>query len=192
MLEPLAKSYKLLGEIDMNRENQQEIKVSETDLAWLAGLFNGDGCFTMNVRKKRWKGKESIGVDLCVSLTQTDAALVEEAVHLTEAITGITPYIAERAPSGNGINSKLNMRVGRMKHIAIFIEAILPYLRAEKAARARLMLRYVKSRLAKMGTSTREKNPRLDKKDWALVQEFHETKHKATKMLPEVLEILRG
>jgi len=176
----------------MHRENQQEIKITELDIAWLAGLFNGDGCFAMNVRKKCWKGKRSIGVDLSITLTQTDAIIVEKAVRLAELITGVTPYVVEQKPSGSGTHNKMNMRISRMAHIKPFIETLLPYMVGGKAAKARLMLKYVTNRLSKMGDSVKEKNPRLCKEDWGLVVDFHGLTHKNTQMMPEVLEILRG
>lgn len=177
----------------MNRDNQQEIhtkEVTNVELAWLAGMLNGDGCFHMSARKKSWKGRDTIGVDMRMVLTQTDAGIIEKASGIITRLTGHTPYIAERKPAGAGVNGLMHMSIGRMVHMDAVLEAIRPYLVGDKAARARLIGKYIKSRLSKMGEHPKNKNPRLCKEDWALVEQFYE--HEGKSFHPEVEAILRG
>lgn len=134
-------------------DQQEKKKVHEVDWAWLAGMMNGDGCFSLKLRKRdnRWK------CDVSVTLTQTDPAIIERASRILIDGIGCNPPIQEYEPSGAGINTKFNMRVTKMSSIASWIEQIEPYLCGNKLARAKLMLRYVRNRMKYEGLS-RKKN----------------------------------
>ena len=89
--------------------NQQEL-----DWAWLAGMFNGDGCFSLTLRKResRWK------CDVSLSVTQTDPCIIERVVKILEEGLGINPHIHQYKPSGTGVNVKYNVCLNKMSQIA--------------------------------------------------------------------------
>tara|TARA_Y100000310_G_scaffold42078_1_gene39374 strand:+ start:135 stop:656 length:522 start_codon:yes stop_codon:yes gene_type:complete len=172
----------------MNRDNQQESKtitnsILNTELAWLAGMLNGDGCFSLIVRKK--KGYKSVSVELSLILTQTDAVIIERAARIIEGLTNKKPYICERGALGVGRKNLMNMSVNRMGHISIIITCIEKYLCGNKAARARLMLEYINRRL----DLNSSKNPTHDDVSWSLVEKFYRQEKK--KFPPEVQAFLR-
>lgn len=142
MLETPKALHYHLGEkmSDIAMGNQQE--VSENELVWLAGLLNGDGCFSLTFRSRNDKLK----CDMSLTLTQCDPAVIDRA-DATFTKLGIVSGIAEYAASGAGIRTKWNLRISKMAHIAKAIEHVQPYMVGEKAAQARLMKRYLDRRL---------------------------------------------
>lgn len=166
----------------MNLQNEYT-EIFRLELAWLAGMLNGDGCFGLNVRKK--KGYNSVSVELNLTLTQTDATIIERASKIIEIITSKAPYIFERSAQGTGKNSLMNMVINKMQHIREVIISIQPYLCGNKAARARLMLEYINRRIY-LNSS---KNPVYDKVSWNLVEEFYKQENK--RFPQEVIDFLR-
>jgi hypothetical protein len=154
--------------------NQQEV-CEVTELAWLAGMLNGDGCFSITFRLR----KETLKCDLSLTLTQCDPCLIERASALLLKM-GINPGIAEYAPSGAGMRTKYNLRVTRMAHIHQVLDAIIPYLIGEKRAQAVLMQRYVKRRLP-FATATLRNGNRVedDHEAIAIAREFYAVRRQA-------------
>lgn len=136
--------------------NQQGVNdmesVTTTDWAWLAGMLNGDGCFSMKVRKRdnRWK------CDLSITLTQTDPCLIEKAVAILTLGIQVNPSIQEYPPSGAGTNAKFNLRITKMDSMKRIIEQIDPYMAGVKQAKCRLILRYINNRIQYEGMSKRK------------------------------------
>lgn len=126
--------------IDETMGNQQEM--SEIELVWLAGLLNGDGCFSLTFRTRQNKLK----CDMSLTLTQCDAAVIDKADSTFTKI-GIVSGISEYASSGAGVRTKWNLRISKMAHISRAIDAVIPYMTGEKAAQARLMKRYLDRRM---------------------------------------------
>ena len=138
--------------------NQQEkVESHDLDFAWLAGMMNGDGCFSLQLRKreKRWK------CDVSITLTQTDPAIVERATDILNRCLGINPSIQEYEPCGAGINTKMNMRVTKMSQILDICNHLVPFMCGAKKAKAQLMARYVANRLVNENKS-RKKNKIID------------------------------
>ena len=133
--------------------NQQDCgKVEEIEWAWLAGMMNGDGCFSLKLRKrdKRWK------CDVSITLTQTDPSVIWKASDILVRGIGCNPPIQEYEPSGNCIRTKYNMRITKMSHMIGFIENVEAYMCGIKLAKARLMLRYLRNRARYNGLSRKK------------------------------------
>jgi len=171
---------------DATMGNQQEI----ADVAWLAGMLNGDGCFSLKVRKRNDKVKrKGAQVDLSVTLTQTDGSIIEKAKTIMERITGMNTYIVEYPPCGAGKNTKMNLRYSKMQAIRKLLKAVEPFMVGNKAARARLIIEYIDRRLSLSDIATKKKNPLYDKVSWALVEKYYEAQGK--EIPKDVSELLR-
>jgi hypothetical protein len=120
--------------------NQQE--VGNVELAWLAGMLNGDGCFSLTIVNR----KEHIKCELSLTLTQCDPCLIEKTTSILERL-GVNPAIAEYPPSGPGKHTKYNLRINRMAAIAKVIDAISPYIAGAKKAQSQLLRRYISHRI---------------------------------------------
>lgn len=129
--------------MDNTMGNQQEgSKPNDVELAWFAGLLNGDGCFSL---KFRMRG-ETLKCDISLTLTQCDPVLVEKATDLLNRL-GVNPHLSEYEPSGAGVRTKWHVRLTKMSHIGIVIDAIVPFMIGEKEAQAKLMKRYIDRRM---------------------------------------------
>lgn len=129
-------------------DNQQGIdNVTGIEWSWLAGMMNGDGCFSLKLRKrdKRWK------CDVSITLTQCDPCIIERASDILIRGIGCNPPIQEYAPTGTGVNTKYNLRITKMSLIAAFIEKVHPFMCGVKQAKAKLLLRYVQNRIEHNG-----------------------------------------
>lgn len=150
-------------------DQQQKEKVHDIEWAWLAGMMNGDGCFSLKVRKRenRWK------CDVSVTLTQTDPSIIERASDILIRGIGVNPSIQEYEATGAGKNDKMNMRTTKMSSIAAWIEKIEPYMCGNKLARARLMLRYIRNRMKYEGTSRKRNTIEKDPEALSMAAEYY-------------------
>lgn len=168
------------------------------DAAWFAGIMDGEGSICMNVRRKQWKGWKGIGVDLSLMVSNTDAGIIEKAVRIVESLVGAPPYVYEgktkelyRSDGSAYKNERvslLQMNVGKMVHIKTILGAIEPYLAGQKAARARLMLKFIERRMGRTGKHTTNGASWYDGYDWAVVKDFYALS--GGKLLPEVQGLL--
>lgn len=178
--------------------DNQQATLTEGELGWLAGIIEGEGSITMNVRKKAWKGWQGVGVDCTVALSNTDGGIIEKSVKLLGRLTGSEPFVYEipkspvYKPDGTSyLNPKtfiLNVSVNRMAGILIVLRAIEPYMAGEKAARARLMIKFVERRMSRKTKLTKKGMALFDKYDWETVGEFYKLKGKP--IPPDVLRVL--
>jgi hypothetical protein len=152
--------------------NQQE--VGETEWAWLAGMMNGDGCFSLTLRKrdKRWK------CDMSITLTQSDPCIIERASQILIDSIGCNPPIVEYPPTGAGTSPKFNMRISKMSFMVLFIERLLPYMCGVKKAKAKLMKRYLDNRMTYEGKSRKKNLITDDIKSIKIVTDFYELNNK--------------
>ena len=171
--------------MDDTMGNQQESnEISEVERAWLAGVLNGDGCFSLTLRVREGTAK----CDLSVTLTQCDPALVLKATNILEK-TGVMPGLVEYPPTGAGVRNKYSLRVTKMAHIAILIDLIAPYLAGEKQAQAGLMRKYVARRAVYADPKNRKgSNVLQDKEAVQLAARFYKLRGSA--MPPEFVSVL--
>lgn len=134
--------------------NQQELSnVCKTDLAWLAGMFNGDGCFSLTFAIR---ANNNVKCDLSLTLTQCDPSIIEEATRIMNMLE-VNPGISQYQPGKEGNRIKYNLRITKMAHIAKVIDAICCYMIGDKLAQAKLMRRYIERRI-KYADSTKRQN----------------------------------
>lgn len=162
--------------------NQQDI--GELELAWLAGMLNGDGCFFINLREIG-KGLTS---EVRLTLTQTDAGLIEKAGIIMEAVTGAFPHVQEAPPHGFGKRSIMHLKVCKQTQLHALLPRLLPYLAGEKAAKARLMFRFISNRL-KRTAGHENYHIKNDVESLQIAADFYTACRR--ELPPKVIEILR-
>jgi hypothetical protein len=173
---------------------------TEGELGWLAGIIEGEGTITMNVRKKAWKGWKGVGVDLTVAVVNTDGAIIERVADIIRRLVGGEPYIYQcknspipnrNDPDNMHVNltkTILNVSVNRMADIIVVLKAIEPQMAGEKGARARLMTRFIERRMSRRTEHTKHGMALFDKFDWETVAEFYKLKRRP--IPPEVVGLL--
>lgn len=119
--------------------NQQE---RQQDLAWLAGLWEGEGCFSLF---SAGGGRIYAGA----SLPNTDFVLIE-AIHAALRRCEIGHYIHTRKLSVKNPKHKDNktIYVCGQRRAAKLIDSLLPYMRGKKQEVARVVRAYIARRLS--------------------------------------------
>ena len=96
MLETLKAVHNYSGEIVTDIIGNQHVTPTTSQLGWFAGILEGEGSITLNVRRKEWKGWKGIGIDLQIQIVNTDGLIIEECAKILEGIIGSPPRIMER------------------------------------------------------------------------------------------------
>jgi len=169
-----------MGENDVDTDNQQGTP-TEAEIAWLAGVLEGEGSFALSM----WKRDEESGsvpkASVTVKLYNTDAGLVKKAVEIIRRL-GIAPYIKEREqkpmqkPGGEGHycspDPMLVVTVSKLEASLVLLKTLRPWLFGNKAARADLMIAFLEQRLAKHEAHGVKRVP-YDGEDIRLVADFY-------------------
>lgn len=123
-------------------------KISKTELGWLAGIIDGEGCIyarinkhNKSIRKLRTNGVYVIRMG--VSITNTDVFLIREVSRICEQMKVGFAYSTKppRAPR-KGVISIIIEGKGRCKKL---LSSILPYL-INKKSQAEVLLELIKYR----------------------------------------------
>ena len=111
--------------------------LTETEIAWLAGLLEGEGCFSLD----RPGGKNSRYRAFRISLASTDQDVIETVHRLTGAGRIETMWATVRAE-----NQKTAYRwaLNRRDHVRLLIDRTLPYLHERRRTKASALLTAMK------------------------------------------------
>lgn len=119
--------------------NQQEM-----DIAWLAGIFDGEGTITMTknhgTKHPDWNARKSE-----MSISNCDERLIVKCVSIIES-NGIRPYITCIVPKKRGSLKAYRVCVSKLADTKRLAELMLPHL-TSKLEQATMMIRYSTSRL---------------------------------------------
>lgn len=130
----------------MELGNQQVKEVSETDLAYLAGSLDGEGCFT--IARKSDKRQGGFSYSPAIYFTNTNAEYVARVCEIYDSI-GVSGHIMTRKqPERTGNREYYVITVGRLADIKRVVDILIPWLTA-KHGQAQLLKRFVDSRIAK-------------------------------------------
>ena len=123
-------------------DGQSAGKRDDTDLAWLAGLFDGEGCFGLH-HKHNNRRKASIGPE--ITLCNTDGRLLQRS-HFIMKQHGLGHYI-HCYQGRNNQNPHWVIKIYGMKRCKVLLETLLPYL-VGKADQALTMLEFINYRFS--------------------------------------------
>ncbi|MGI0016753.1 MAG: hypothetical protein ACREBU_25295 [Nitrososphaera sp.] len=129
----------------ISRSRAKSKLVTETELAWLAGLWDGEGSITIFTHKER-NGAEKICPTLLV--VNTNESIIAEAVRILDAL-GTSFHVFERKMSNPKWKDSIQLNTRNTGYIKTALEAMLPYLIGKKP-QAQLVLRYVNKKLGQM------------------------------------------
>jgi len=122
-------------------------------LAWLSGIIEGEGCFSLNSA-----GKDKGYFVYCISITNTDLVLLEKCVEILKEI-GIKTRIKGRNKEIPNRRKRYDAKVEGLDNIKLTIEKIFPYIFGQKKLQAELMLSFVNRRI-KVLKDNKGKSPR--------------------------------
>jgi hypothetical protein len=134
--------------------------LKETEKAWLAGFWDGEGSITIFTHVEK-NGREKICPTLLV--VNTHEGVIAHVVELLDKLgTSFSVQHVKRKDPKNKDVYQVSTR--NMAYIKIVLEAILPYLICKKA-QGSLVLRYVTKKLQQRETNGR---PRYDEEDFEI------------------------
>ena len=142
-------------------DNQQERPLI-IDLAWLAGMWEADGSFSLS--KNANKGKH-IQYEPLMQFVNTDIDIAKNVIDILVRIQ-VGYYQLSRIQTGLGTKLKHEIRIAGIKRCTTFLHYILPYLRGQKYKRALLIKQYLDYRLSI------PKNTRYSDKEHQLYAEY--------------------
>jgi len=183
---------------DVTMGNQQENPSTE-ELAWLAGIIEGEGSISMNARKKSWNGWNGIGVDVNITIANTDSGIIYKSVGIFRKL-GVEPKILEKdcnpivGANGRTYHNPekviMYISVGKFASAHSILTAIIPFMAGQKLNRAKLMVEFIGRRMSKpkIRDYKGQSQSTYDQGDWALVSKFYD--ETGAKLLPEVRVIL--
>ena len=146
---------------DETIDNQQ---ATELELAWLAGIYDGEGWFSLKPKRANMNWPEG-GVNLCIGIVNTDTAIINKVDLILDSIQ-VPHYIREKAHR-DGWKTRYDIEVKKFTSAKRLIEKLLPYL-IGKIGQAELLLRFVNRRIGL------PKNSKYDQKDVVILNEYKE------------------
>ena len=165
----------------MRQTGNQQVKVSDNEIGWLAGFFDGEGSVGFNVFPRA--GKQWPRIDPRCLLTATDIESCRKADSiLTNA--GVGHHVAWRETNGfradgSQYKRRWTITIMGLKRNLAFLTLITPYL-ATKQRKAELLFDYIRLRFAQ----TDAKCPPSDD-EVMIVNEVRRLNRKAEIVMPD-------
>jgi len=120
----------------------------DTDVAWLTGIFEGEGCITLTMAPK----KNGDFAQVIASIANTDFAIIEMCGEILKA-AGVGRHIGRQAAGKHRIKVLKQLRVTGFKRVAAFGELLMPHLVGVKRLQMQNALAFTYSRLLTPGRS---------------------------------------
>lgn len=155
----------------------------ETNLAWLAGMIEGDGWISIQTYSAPGS-KFNRAVKPTIGVSNQDARIIQ-AVKAIWLQLGVEGWIGEASPTASSYSTRTMYAISTSKisNVNKVVKAILPYLRGEKLARAELVYEFTERRM-------KQKNLTYDVEDIGILKRFIDcfTEGKGPKSLRANLE----
>ena len=130
-----------------------------TNIAWLAGIMEGEGSFFIAHQQR----SQTDQIRATITMSNTDPGLVNKALQVFEEI-GTPLYLHEYKNKKGSTRPVFEMSTAQQSKVKTICEALIPYMFGEKKAKAEILLRFVNNRLAK-GKGN------YDSEDWQVFRE---------------------
>jgi hypothetical protein len=156
--------------------------MNKIKLAWLVGIFEGEGSFSLSRSRKRYAF-----FNLNIRITNTDLMLLRECKEIAEKEIGIKTSINGRNKIIENRKPRYDLLIYSLESGFKFLSAILPYLIGEKKAQAQLLIQFLNRRLAIKKAGLRARNAAYTEEDKA-----YYTAIKALRKITEPVETERS
>ena len=146
-----------------------------TDLAWLAGIWDGEGSISLFTHKEK---NGSTKICPTVNVVNTDIAIINEVRKILEQLD-CSFLLQETKPKNSRHSIKWTLTTRNQKYIILFLEAMIPFLRSIKKQKAEILLDYSRRRFAKTKRLLKGTTP-YDEEDWSTFHKFQEIRSSQT------------
>lgn len=183
----MLETPKTLRTLSDNRKGQEPTVVGQsagkgnmqdTDLAWLAGIWEGEGSILLYSRPK---SNNTIQITPNVTMTNTDVSIVNKARKIIEEM-GCNFSWREYTPKGKDSYKKcFKISSAHAGNIQIFLEHILPFMYGLKKAYGETLLAFVSRRVEKAKNQKGGiKHLRYDEEDYEFLRSSTTTREEPT------------
>ena len=142
--------------------------MKDTDLAWLAGIWDGEGTISIFTHTEK-TGNQKICP--CVSVVNTDIAIINKVRKTLEEI-GCNFVLQERQPKNSRHSKQWILTTRNMSYILLFLSAVLPYLTGNKQQAAEIIHDYCKRRNEKIQRIPSKGSTPYDEEDWSYLEKY--------------------
>lgn len=126
-----------------NADNLEFHHPSETDLAWLGGIIDGEGSITFQVTKRK---TGNLIIVPFISITNTDDGIINKTMQVLDSI-GVG-YKASWIIDKNHPQylRRCNIKIDRYARVKGFIPTVYPYLNSIKQHNADVVMEFIEDR----------------------------------------------
>jgi hypothetical protein len=160
--------------------------VKETDIAWLAGIVDGEGCFTVKrpIVRKTFNAGRKTSYQVWLVVCNTSQAMVVRMAEILRTL-GIRHQPIRRVWKGKlATRWQFWLHVARKHELLALTEALLPHLTAKKVE-AEAVCWFLRR-------ACREKYYRANRLDGAVLDSLSAVKRNGGEAPAEVLDLLRA
>ena len=143
--------------------------MKDTDLAWLAGFWDGEGTITLFTHSEK-NGSRKIKTIVCV--VNTDLGMISKARKILEEL-GCGFHMTERRPARRNHSTAWILQTNRQENIIKFLTAVLPYLSGEKKERGEILLNYCLKRNSMVQRFPSKGSTPYSEEDWDALDAFN-------------------
>ena len=126
------------------------MKPTDTDIAWLAGIVDGEG--TIGVHRSNAKAYKHPYLRPALQIANTDLRILEKARSVLTAITGNPHNLVVTNKGGDGCKRGYRIKVSTQHELMLVLPLLLPHL-AGKAEQASIALDFCKRKSARIKRS---------------------------------------
>ena len=144
-------------------------------LAWLSGIVESEGCFTMckasvNLNKRKH-------FTFCISITNTDLMILNECISILKNIN-VETHLHKRKIYFEHRKIGYNLNINGIDNLIKTFNAIMPYLIGQKKSQANLLLEFLIRRKTLMDKNIGNSARRIayDEIDYSYLKSFQELK----------------
>lgn len=146
--------------------------MKDTDLAWLGGIWDGEGSIIMFSHTEKNGSKK-----ICptVSMVNTDLAIINKARKILEEI-GCNFLFQERSKykTKKHYKDQYALITRNQMHIVKFLEAVTPYIFSYKKEAAEIVRDYCRQRIDKMDRLPSKGSTPYDETDWSYLNAYQD------------------
>lgn len=150
--------------------------MKETDLAWLAGIWEGEGSILLYSRPVT---DTRIQITPALEVTNTDIHIVNECRRILEEMGCNFSYM-ERKPKKTQHKLAFSLRTQNARYIKTFLELTLKYMVGTKKAYGETLLSFVSRRVEKALKANKDlKHLHYDQEDYEFIRSSTTTREDA-------------
>lgn len=154
-----------------NKIDNQQAK--DTDLAWLAGIIDGEGSILLGSKGHRGKhlGYHGLQIGATIHVTNTCGNIISKCEEILDTL-GVSFHVADKTTPSNK-TQVWRIDISKMSEIQTLLEAIMPFL-ISKIGQAKIVHRFVVRRQEKKSGG---RFLPYDDGDKAVIDEYYKDYH---------------